>query len=286
MKEKLYTIELTDAVQSGDECLFCRLVRKLEQENLEFVLGSSYMESDVREQTSKKGFCRQHTKMMYDYGNTLGNAWILKSRMERMRQEFSRKVQACGVKMPAESSSKTPGTRSGTISGTMSASKSGSWLSRLRRSDKDAPSGTAQSSAMPELSQWLRSEEKHCYICSRMQEIYERMLDTFVYMLRDDPEFAAALMESKGFCLTHFADVLAVCGEKMKPQERDEWMPRLCRMMSDNLDRVQDDIDWLIEKYDYRNKDADWRQSRDAVQRAMQKLTGGHPADPVFQCRK
>ena len=38
MKEKLYTIELTDAVKSGDECLFCWLERKLEQENLEFVL--------------------------------------------------------------------------------------------------------------------------------------------------------------------------------------------------------------------------------------------------------
>ena len=53
-----------------------------------------------------------------------------------------------------------------------------------------------------------------------------------------------------------------------------------------NLDRVQEDIDWLIEKYDYRNKDADWRQSRDAVQRVMQKMAGIYPADPVFQCRK
>ena len=38
MREKLYTIELTDAVKSGDECCFCWLERKMEQENLEFVL--------------------------------------------------------------------------------------------------------------------------------------------------------------------------------------------------------------------------------------------------------
>ena len=56
MKEKLYTMELTDAVKAGDECLFCWLERKLEQENLEFVLGSSYMEGDIREETSIKGF--------------------------------------------------------------------------------------------------------------------------------------------------------------------------------------------------------------------------------------
>ena len=69
-----------------------------------------------------------------------------------------------------------------------------------------------------------------------------------------------------------------------RAEERD--IPRLGELMARNLDRVQEDIDWLIEKYDYRNQDADWKQSRDAVQRTMQKLTGGYPADPVFKCRK
>ncbi len=32
MKEKLYTIELHDALTSGDECPFCWLERKLEQD--------------------------------------------------------------------------------------------------------------------------------------------------------------------------------------------------------------------------------------------------------------
>lgn len=266
MKEKLYTIELNDAVQSGDECMFCHLERKLEQENLEFVLGSSYMESDVRDQTSKKGFCSHHTKMMYDYGNTLGNAWILKSRMESMRREFARQVQACGLQS-AE-----------TAASGMQETGGGRWMDRLRR-------GNGRT-ATPGIAGWLKSEEEHCYICERMQEIYRRMLDTFVTMLNSDSGFADSLMKSKGFCLHHFADVLTACGENMKPQERDVWLPRLCGLMSSNLDRVQEDIDWLIEKYDYRNRDADWKQSKDAVQRTMQKLTGGHPADPVFQCRK
>ena len=108
MKEKLYTIELTDAVKSGDECLFCWLERKLEQENLEFVLGSSYMESDIRDNTSERGFCRHHTKMMFDYGNSLGNAWILKSRMEKVNRDFKKQmgqagtVEKGGVCLPAE----------------------------------------------------------------------------------------------------------------------------------------------------------------------------------------
>ena len=83
-----------------------------------------------------------------------------------------------------------------------------------------------------------------------------------------------------------FADVLDICQAKLTAQEQEVWIPRLAELTSRNLDRIQEDIDWLIEKYDYRNRDADWKESRDAVQRTMQKLTGGHPADPVFQNRK
>ena len=49
---------------------------------------------------------------------------------------------------------------------------------------------------------------------------------------------------------------------------------------------LQEDVSWLIEKYDYRNKDADWKNSKDAIQRGMQKLKGGYPADPVYQQKK
>ena len=41
-----------------------------------------------------------------------------------------------------------------------------------------------------------------------------------------------------------------------------------------------------VEKFDYRNKDADWKNSKDAIQRGMQKLWGGYPADPVYQQNK
>ena len=64
MKEQLYTIPLNDAVNAGDECPFCFIERSVEQDLLDFVLGSgsSYMESDVREATDKAGFCRVHFK--------------------------------------------------------------------------------------------------------------------------------------------------------------------------------------------------------------------------------
>ena len=40
MKEKLYTIPLNDAVNANEECPFCYIERALEQDLLDFVLGS------------------------------------------------------------------------------------------------------------------------------------------------------------------------------------------------------------------------------------------------------
>ena len=38
-----------------------------------------------------------------------------------------------------------------------------------------------------------------------------------------------------------------------------------------------------VEKFDYRNASADWKNSRDAVSRSMQKLRGIYPADPPYK---
>ena len=70
MKETLYTIPLNDAVAADDECPFCFIEREVEQNLLDFVLGSgsSYMESDVRAATDAAGFCREHFHKMFEYG--------------------------------------------------------------------------------------------------------------------------------------------------------------------------------------------------------------------------
>lgn len=57
---------------------------------MDFVLGhgASYMEADIRDMTDREGFCRAHFKKMFDYGNSLGNAWILKTLMKRHEEEM------------------------------------------------------------------------------------------------------------------------------------------------------------------------------------------------------
>ena len=46
-----------------------------------------------------------------------------------------------------------------------------------------------------------------------------------------------------------------------------------------------DQLEWFQKKYDYRYRDADWNGCEDAVQRAMQKIAGGYPADGPYKAK-
>lgn len=253
MKEQLYTIPLNDAVNAQDECPFCYIERKVEQDLLDFVLGSgsSYMEADIREMTDKAGFCRRHFQAMFDYGNTLGNAWILKTHYQRMIGE-----------MKKEFSNFKPGKTS--------------MKSKFR---KTASEGNA-------IGVWVREKESSCYICKQYKDTYARYLDTFFYLYKNDESFRQKIKDSKGFCLSHFGDLCEAADGRLNDKEKENFYPMMFELMERNMSRLAEDVSWMVEKFDYRNKDADWKNSKDAVQRGMQKLKGGYPADPPYKMQK
>lgn len=252
MKEKLYTIPLNDAVNANDECPLCFVRKDVENDQLDYVLGScaSYMESDMREKTDIAGFCQRHFKDMFDFGNTLGNGWILKTHYLRMISE-----------MESAFNSYTPG----------------------KVSFKDKLKGNKVSNSIVD---WVRNKEESCFICKEVEKIYKCYLDTFFYLYKNDSEFKNKIKNSKGFCITHFGDLCEMADEKLSEAELNEFYSIMKPLMIDNMKRMQGDVAWLVEKFDYQNKDADWKNSKDAIQRGMQKLKGGYPAEPKLKMNK
>ena len=252
MKEKLYTIPLNDAVNAKDECPFCFIERKLEQDLMDFVLGSgsSYMESDIRQETDKSGFCRTHFKKMFDYGNTLGNAWILKTHYQHTIKEMQKQFKGySSVKM--------------------------GFFDKKKKGEERVNS----------IGKWTFETKDSCYICNQFKMEYPRYLDTFLYLYEKDPEFKTKVLSSKGFCLTHFGDLCEHAEVHLNTKQKEAFFSPLFTLLEENMNRLQEDVNWLIEKFDYENKDADWKTSKDALQRGMQKLKGGYPADPVYKKR-
>ena len=43
----------------------------------------------------------------------------------------------------------------------------------------------------------------------------------------------------------------------------------LNKVYFENMERVNSDVSWFIDKHDYRNKEADWKNSKDSIPRAI-----------------
>lgn len=94
MLEKIYTIPVNEAFDACAEdhsqgCPFCRLYEKLENDELELILGASMMEPDVRIKTNKDGFCRRHWEAMLTRKNRLGMALMLESHLNELRDQIA-----------------------------------------------------------------------------------------------------------------------------------------------------------------------------------------------------
>ena len=144
---------------------------------------------------------------------------------------------------------------------------------------------------IPKVTKITDSREKYgvvtlglmfCFICGKIDYNMARYYDTF-FMLTKDAEFRQKVENSKGFCMRHFLALMEVAPDQV-PNSQQEWFyTTVFSLMRENMARVKDDLDWFIEKFDYRNASADWRNSRDAVSRSMQKLQGVYPADPPYK---
>jgi len=95
MAEQLYTIPVNEAFDKEHECPVCLMHREIEKNVIDFVMGPSYMEDDVRSVTDRTGFCKEHVKMVYDKNNRLGMAWIFKTHMDKLEKDIS-KLQKSG----------------------------------------------------------------------------------------------------------------------------------------------------------------------------------------------
>ncbi len=255
MKEQIHTIPINDALDNAGECPFCYIERRTEEHSMNYVLGhgASYMEADIREMTDKAGFCRAHYKKMFDYGNALGNAWILKTHYRRIIDEMNKEFKDF-----------KPG----------KAPKKGLFA-------KPSASNSTNS-----IVSWIHEKEASCFICNSVQNTFDAYLKTFFSMYSKDEATREKFFQTKGCCLSHMANVLEAADTYLKPAEQEEFYNRFLPLQLSNMERIYEDVSWFIEKYDYKNKDADWKDSKDAVQRGIMKMKGTDPSLPPYQLKR
>ncbi len=113
-----------------------------------------------------------------------------------------------------------------------------------------------------------------CYACHRMAGRMESYVSTFCYLWKTEEEFRNKVLSGNGFCQVHY-HALQERGRKylMKKPYR-AMMQALEGFHKEHMKRVEEELDWFIRKFDYRFQNEPWKNSKDAVERGIQKAAG------------
>ncbi|MBR6897384.1 MAG: hypothetical protein IKN24_04365 [Lachnospiraceae bacterium] len=124
------------------------------------------------------------------------------------------------------------------------------------------------------LIDYVKELESTCFVCGRIDDLFARYIYTVHYLYRNDEKFRDKYKNCKGFCTRHFGMLLEGAPKELSGKLLDEFNSVTVKVYLDNMKRVEDDVQWFINKFDYNYKDEPWKEAKTAVIRAMNKLNG------------
>ncbi len=234
MKEKIYTIPLTDAFSEGGECPFCTLEKKLEEEQVSYALGASMMEPDSRIISNEKGYCRRHYEQMSHESKALSLALVLDTHLNELIEKLEKAAQA-------------PAKKTGFL--------------KKQAKEEDA------------LEAVLKTAEGSCLICDKIQNTLEKFAEVFWYLYKKEADFKQKVHDCQGFCLPHFLLLLSCASHELSGKALADAKKSITELEIAHLKRINEDVNWFTKKFDYRYQDKPWKNAKDAPKRAMEKLS-------------
>ena len=87
MREDICTIPISEVFEPRDGCPICRMRDMLEDRMATYITGAAMMEPDVRIETNRLGFCKDHFDQILARGSRLSVALILESLLKEVEQE-------------------------------------------------------------------------------------------------------------------------------------------------------------------------------------------------------
>ena len=78
--------------------------------------------------------------------------------------------------------------------------------------------------------------------------------------------------ESKGLCFPHAADLLDMAARQFSGNQQQEFAQSILDGMKRTLGEDEADLEWFTLKFDYRNQSKPWGNSRNALERTVNRL--------------
>ena len=237
MQYHLDTIPVWDALKADCACPLCKLEKKCEADQIDYTLGGSVMEPDVRIRVNDIGFCQKHHQMLYDKNNRLGHALLCDSHSLEVLEKIRRAAKPLSTeKKPA----------------------------RL----------FAKSSGLALAADQLEAIISECVVCQTIQQHMNRYLYTFVHLWSHDKEFRTLWEEKGSLCLPHTVQLLRCAQDHLSEGKKEEFGENLLSTLEKGLSTDEKDLEWFTKKFDYRNQNKPWGNSKDAIERTVNRLRG------------
>ena len=77
-----------------------------------------------------------------------------------------------------------------------------------------------------------------------------------------------------GFCIPHYGEMLEAAEKFLGKKQLDDFLGVVIPLQQKAMEKLAGDMDWFIQKFDYRNANASWKDSKDALTRALAMLKG------------
>lgn len=239
MKEKIYTIPVNEAFSKMSECPLCYLKSKLEDEAVDYALGSAMMEPDYRIISNEKGYCRHHFAMMHPKKEKLSLALVLETHMD----EVQKKLDAFRNDIESIKDEKN-------------------LLFKKKKSD-----------GIENITNTLDSMVNSCVICDKLNSTMERFVSVVFYLWEKEDEFKDKLINSKGFCLPHFKELTKGAFKYLSKKKAVEFLEIIYEKEKEELKRLKEEVHKFTLKFDYRSAGEKWGSEIDAPKRAIEKLS-------------
>lgn len=120
---------------------------------------------------------------------------------------------------------------------------------------------------------------ENCFVCEKINWSMERMLSTVCRLWERESDFRRLFDEQAALCLPHFSLLVDTAERRMDKKTAPEFTKAASRLCRAYLTGLRADVSHFCEMFDYRNsgEGADWGDSRDAIERAVQWLTARSP---------
>lgn len=120
----------------------------------------------------------------------------------------------------------------------------------------------------------LSELERSCYVCSRIDYHFTRMIDTAVHLWESDHTFREKVSNTERFCYSHFAKFAAAAKERMKGKDFSAFYKVIYGILDSYTESLSEDVSFFCKKFDYRYAEEPWGNAKDAPERAAKLFCG------------